>query len=82
MTDAGFPHSKAYLARQAERQRTLDGLRARLTWTDAQWLAERDADYVAQQRGYLGPRIATCEQDMKDDPDTEGYVAKYHTDEG
>ena len=82
MTDAGFPHSQAYFARQAERQRTLDGLRARLTWTDAQWLAERDADYVAQPRGYLGPRIATCEQDMKDDPDTEGYVAKYHTDEG
>ena len=81
MTNA-FPHSAEYLARQAARQKALDHLRDKLAWTDAQFLAERDAAYVAQERSYLGPRIASAEREMADDNDTEGYVAFYHTDEG
>lgn len=77
-----FPHSPEYLARQVERQKVLDDLRQRLTWTDAQFLAERDATYVVQQRAFVGPQIADQERSMRDDTDEEGYIRKYHTDEG
>ena len=77
-----FPHSPAYLARQDKRQKLLDDLRQRLSWTDAQFLAERDATYVAEKRAQLPFMIAGTEREMKDDDDSEGYVAFYHTDEG
>jgi len=77
-----FPHSPEYFTRQASRQKEIDRLRQRQTWTDAQFLAERDAAYVAEQRKYLGSQIADQERDMQDDNDIEGYVRKYFTDEG
>lgn len=77
-----FPPSPEYLARQADRQMGLDRYRARLGWTDAQFLAERDAAYVIEQRRYLGPRIDSLQREINDDSDIEGYMRKYHTDEG
>lgn len=77
-----FPHSPEYLARQVERQKTLDAERKQLTWTDAQFLAARDAAYVAEQRGFIPYRIKSYERDMADDNDIEGYIRKYGTDEG
>lgn len=82
MSGSPFPHSPEYLARQAARDKALIAERDKLLWTDAQFLAERDAAYVAEQRGYVVPRIESIEQDMRDDSDTEGYVAFYHTDVG
>lgn len=82
MTEVAFPHSPEYLARQAERQKALDLAKERRNWTDAQFLAERDAEYVAQQRGYVEPTITNIERCMLDDNDIEGYVRFYHTDEG
>ena len=76
-----FPHSSAYLARQSARQAEIDCLKAKQDWTDAQFLAERDAAYVAEQRRLIPAHIETLRRDMADDPDTEGYVAFYHTDE-
>lgn len=81
MTD-DFPHSPEYLVRQAARQKELARLQERQAWTDAQFLAERDAAYVAQQRSYVGPQIENVKRQMQDDTDIEGYVHKYHTDEG
>ena len=77
-----YPPSPEYLARQAKRQKALDALKAKMSWTNAQFLAERDAEYVAKQRSFLGPQIIDCERDIAEDNDTEGYVRKYHTDEG
>ena len=81
MTD-NFPHSPEYLARQEARRAAIKEQRERLTWTDAQFLAERDAAYMAQQRGYVQPRIDDLLRDMESDNDSEGYVRFYHTDEG
>ena len=77
-----FPHSPQYFARQTARQREIDRLTERLGWTDAQFLAERDAAYVAAERKCIPYQIETQQRDMRDDNDTEGYVAFYHTDEG
>ena len=77
-----FPHSAEYLARQAARQKALARFHEKSAWTDAQIIADRSVAYVAQERSYIGPQIANAEREMQDDPDTEGYVAKYHTDEG
>lgn len=81
MTKA-YPDSPEYLARQAKRQIALVTARERLTWTDAEFLAERDAAYVAQQRGYAQPQVETIERDMREDTDEEGYIRFYGTDEG
>lgn len=81
MTD-NFPHSPEYFERQASRQKALGALREKMTWTDAQWLAERDVAYVAQQRSHLRAGIINSEQEMKDDNDPEGYIRYYGTDEG
>ena len=77
-----FPHSAQFLARQAARQKEIARLTERLGWTDAQFLAERDAVYVADERKCISYQIETQQRDMHDDNDTEGYVAFYHTDEG
>ena len=77
-----FPHSPQYHARQAARQKEIDRLTERLGWTDAQFLAERDAAYVAEQRKYIQPQIENLQRDIRNDNDPEGYVAFYHTDEG
>lgn len=82
MTEPAFPHSPEYIARQASWNKALIAEREKLLWTDAQFLAERDAAYVAEQRSYVVPRIVSIEREMQDDNDTEGYVAFYHTDIG
>lgn len=77
--DPNYPPSPEYLARQAERQKKLDFERERRTWTDAQFLAERDAAYIAEQRSFVEPLIADIERDMMGDTDFEGYMQKYGT---
>ena len=81
-SETAFTHSPEYLARQEARRTAIKVQRERLTWTDAQFLAERDAAYVAEQRGYVQPRIDNLLRDMDNDNDIEGYVRKYGTDEG
>lgn len=82
MSESAFPHSPEYLARQVARDKDLIAERERLLWTDAQFLAERDAAYVAEQRKFIVPRIVNIEREMREDTDVEGYVCFYHTDEG
>ena len=77
-----FPPSPAYLVRQAKRQKTLDSAYKRQAWTDLQFLDARDAVYIAEQRGFISYIITKTKQDMDNDPDSEGSVHKYHTDEG
>ena len=52
-----FPHSTAYLTRQASRQKALEDLKAKLTWTDAQFIAARD------ERDALRAALAKAETD-------------------
>ena len=77
-----FPHSPQYFARQAARQKAIERERARILWTDAQFLAERDAVYIAEQRELIQYKIETQERYTREDNDSEGYMAFYHTDEG
>ena len=77
-----FPHSEAYLARQAARQKDIEKLIERATWSDAQFIAERDNEYVVMERSYISPRIESIKRNIEEDNDIEGYMKKYHTEEG
>jgi hypothetical protein len=77
-----FPPSPEYLARQAAWQGKLNELLQRQKWTCRDFLDDRDAKYVEEQRRLLPYLIKDIERSMNDDGDTLGSVRHYGTDEG